>query len=55
MIAWFFVLQKAKLTKQGGTRIKSGMFMPHLTSLQLVPFLPWQRICFESWSDGHVW
>ncbi len=44
MIAWPFVLQKAKRTRWGETAIRFGMSMPRQTILVFAPFLPLQRI-----------
>ncbi len=44
MIAWLFVLQKAKWTRRGETAIRFGMSMPCQTILVFAPFLPLQRV-----------
>ncbi len=44
MIAWLFVLRKAKQTRRGETAIRFGMSMPRQTILVFAPFLPLQHI-----------
>jgi hypothetical protein len=44
LIAWLFVLRKAKRTRQGETAIRFGMSTPRQTILVFAPFLPLQRI-----------
>jgi hypothetical protein len=44
MIAWLFVLQKAKHTRWGETAIRFGISMPRQIILVFAPFSPLQRM-----------